>query len=74
MVQIHTLPESGLVRLEQIIGNRKKNIAPIIPVGRTTWLNGVKKGIYPQPKRLSERTVAWRVEDILQLIADLESA
>jgi len=73
-MQTHSIPETGFLRLEQIIGNRKANIVPIIPVGRTTWLNGVKKGIYPQPRRLSERTVAWRVEDILQLIADLESA
>jgi len=73
-MQTHSIPETGFLRLEQIIGNRKANIAPIIPVGRTTWLMGVKKGDYPQPVRLSQRTVAWKVEDILQLISDLESA
>jgi len=73
-MQIHSLPETGFVRLEQIIGNRKANIAPIIPVGRTTWLMGVKNGTYPKPVRLSPRTVAWKISDIKQLIADLESA
>lgn len=40
----------------------------IIPVSRTTWLNGVKSGRYPQPVKISARTVAWRVEDIRTLI------
>jgi prophage regulatory protein len=73
-MQIHSIPETGYLRLEAIIGNQKKNIPPIIPVGRTTWLMGVKDGTYPSPVKLSPRTVAWKVEDILQLIKDLESA
>jgi prophage regulatory protein len=72
VMQIHLIPETGFIRLEHIIGNRKKNIPSIIPVGRTTWLNGVKSGDYPQPIKLSPRTVAWRVEDIRQLIEDLD--
>ena len=72
-MQKHSITETGFLRLEQIIGNRKANITPIIPVGRTTWLNGVKSGNYPQPIKLSPRTVAWRVEDILGLIEDLNS-
>ena len=72
-MQIHSIPETGFLRLSQIIGDKKAKIAPIIPVGRTTWLNGVKNGDYPQPYFLSPRTVAGKVEDILQLIKDLES-
>ena len=71
-MQIHSIPETGFLRLNQIIGDKKAKIAPIIPVGRTTWLTGVKNGDYPQPIKLSPRTVAWKVEDILQLINDLE--
>ena len=72
-MQIHSIPETGFLRLSQIIGSKKENIAPIIPVGRTTWLMGVKSGDYPQPVKLSPRTVAWRVEDIRQLIKNLEA-
>ena len=68
-----TLPRTGYLRLENIIGSDKKDIPPIIPVGRTTWLMGVKNGIYPKPVKLSERTVAWRVEDVLALIEKLNA-
>lgn len=38
------------------------------PVGRSTWLAGVKSGCYPKPVKLSARVVAWRVSDILALV------
>ena len=74
MSALTSLPTEGYVRLERIIGNKKKNIPPVFPVGRTTWLQGVTDGIYPKPVRLSERTVAWNVEDIRKLIAEREVA
>lgn len=64
-----TIPEIGLVRLSQIIGDKKRGIPPIIPVSKSTWWDGVKKGIYPKPVKLGERTTCWRVEDIRALIA-----
>lgn len=66
-----TLPSTGFVRLSQIVGNKNANppIPPLIPVGRSTWWIGVKKGRFPQPVKLGERTTAWRVEDIRELIA-----
>jgi len=68
---MHTLPETGYLRLPQIIGN-PKTVPPIpalIPVSKTTWWAGVKSGRYPQPVRtLGARITAWRVEDIRDLI------
>ncbi|MBW6486030.1 MAG: AlpA family phage regulatory protein [Syntrophobacterales bacterium] len=64
----------GFIRLSQIIGtkgNPARNIPaiqPIIPISKTSFLNGVKAGIFPKPVRLGERTVAWRVSDIKRLI------
>ncbi len=58
------LPETGFVRIRQILLS--------IPVGRSTWWAGVKSGKYPQPVKLSERTTAWRVEDIRALIASYD--
>jgi hypothetical protein len=73
---IHQLPETGFLRLSQIIGNPKANppTPPLIPIGRTTFLNGVKSGKYPKPVRLGERTVAFKVEDIRALIERLGGA
>lgn len=68
------LPDTGFCRLWQIVGDRKKNIPPLIPIGRTTFLNGVKSGKYPKPVKLGERTTAWRVEDVRRLIVELGGA
>lgn len=75
MVQkIHSqLPETGFLRLRQIIGDPKSNppIQGLIPIGRTTFLNRVKSGKYPQPVKLTKRLIGWRVEDIRRLIEEL---
>lgn len=66
-----SLPETGYVRLSQIIGNPKAEppITPIIPVSKSTWWAGVKSGRFPKPvKTLGPRIAAWRVEDIRALI------
>lgn len=68
---MHTLPETGFLRLPQIIGNPNAEppIPPIIPVSKSTWWAGVKSGRYPKPtKSLGQRITAWRVEDIRALI------
>jgi prophage regulatory protein len=70
---IKQIPEAGFLRLWQIIGNPKA-VPPtpaLLPIGRTSFLNGVKSGKYPKPVKLGERTTAWRVEDILALINQL---
>ncbi len=64
------LPETGHLRLSHIIGNPRvvPPIPPIIPVSKSTWWSGVKKGRYPKPVKLGPRITAWRVEDIRSLI------
>ena len=67
------LPDSGLVRLSQILGDKKKGIPPIIPISRSSWWAGVKEGRYPRPVKLSPRCTCWRVEDIRALLEGLAS-
>lgn len=64
------LPETGYLRLPQIIGDTKAKppIPALIPVSKSTWWAGVKSGRYPAPVKLSPRTAAWRVEAIRDLI------
>ncbi|MEQ1639161.1 MAG: AlpA family phage regulatory protein [Methylococcales bacterium] len=66
----NSLPETGFLRIWQIVG-KKNNIPALIPISRTSFLNGVKSGKFPQPIKLGIRTTAWRVEDIKALIAKL---
>lgn len=65
-----SLPETGFLRLPQIIGNPKATppIPALIPVSKTNWWQGVKSGRYPKSVKLGVRTTAWRVEDIRKLI------
>jgi len=70
------LPETGFLRLPQIIGDSKANppIPALIPVGRTTWWAGVKSGRFPAPVKLGSQTRLWRVEDIRAWMAKQEPA
>ena len=72
LIPISTLPETGFLRLPQIVGDSKSYppIPALIPVSRSTWWAGVKSGRYPRPVKLGPRITAWRVEDIRRLIAD----
>lgn len=62
----------GFFRIWEIVGDKKRGVQPILPIGRTTFLNRVKANTYPAPVRISARTVAWRKSDIFALIAQLE--
>lgn len=70
----HQIPEKGFLRLRQILGDKKTNTPALIPIGRTSWLNGVKSGKYPKPVKLGERTTAWRAQDIRDLINSINQA
>jgi len=61
-----SLPETGFIRLPSILS--------IYPVCKSAWYSGIKKGIYPAPVKLSERTAAWRVEDVRALIEQKSAA
>lgn len=67
----HQLPETGFLRIWQIVGNKKTNTPALIPISRTSFLNGVKSGKFPKPVKLGERTTAWRVEDIKELLTKI---
>ncbi len=64
----------GYLRIWDIVGDSKRGIKPIIPVGRTTWWNGVKEGRYPKPIKLSERVTVWKRADIMSLMENIGGA
>jgi predicted DNA-binding transcriptional regulator AlpA len=65
---MHSLPETGYLRLPQILGNPKENIPAIIPISKSAWWAGIKTGRYPKGVHLGPRTTAWTVESIRALI------
>ena len=68
-----SIPETGFLRLSQILGNPKSNppTPPIIPISKSSWWEGVSNGRYPAPLKLSPKVTVWRVEDIREMIARL---
>lgn len=65
--------DAALLRLPQIIGNTEKGIKPLIAVSRSTFLMGVKSGLYPKPVRLGVRNVAWRYADLIEAIKSFQA-
>lgn len=57
----------ALLRIWHITGCAKRGIEPLLPIGRTTFLNRVRERVYPQPVRLG-RITAWRKADIMALL------
>jgi prophage regulatory protein len=72
MPKSNVLPETGYVRLPQILGNPRANppIPAVIPVSKSTWWAGIKSGRFPKPVKLGPRITAWRVDDIRALIRE----
>ena len=62
----NTLPETGYLRLPDVLR--------LIPVGKTTWWDGIKSGRFPKGVKIGSRVTAWRVEDIRGLISSLQDA
>ena len=62
-----------LLRLKQILGDPKADppFEPIIPISKSSWWDGISKGKYPKPIKLSENTTVWREDDIRKLIESL---
>ena len=67
---LDNIPATGYLRLKQILGDPKRNIPPIIPIGATSWWRGVKEGRFPKPYALGARATGWKAEDIRKLVED----
>jgi prophage regulatory protein len=60
MDHLDQLPQAGFIRLPAVL--------KFIPVSKSSWWEGVRIGLYPQPVKIGKRTTAWRVQDIQQLM------
>ncbi len=54
------IPECGFIRLKQVL--------EVIPVSKSSWWDGIRRGIYPAGLHVSQRITAWRCSDIQALI------
>ena len=58
-----------VLSIDEIVGNKSKNIGGLLPLSKSTFLRQVKKGRFPQPIYLSPKKIVWDQE---KLIASLE--
>lgn len=65
---VANLPETGFVKLWQIIGDVRRGIPAVFPISRSGWYQGIKEGRFPAPVKLGPRSSAWRVSDIQALL------
>ena len=47
---------------------RLPEVLRIIPVGKSTWHDGVREGRYPAPIKISPRVSCYRLSSILSLV------
>jgi len=58
---MQTSTSNDLLRLKQVL--------KIIPVSRSSWYDGIQRGVYPAAVRIGRRTAAWRRRDLEALIS-----
>jgi predicted DNA-binding transcriptional regulator AlpA len=66
------LPETGFLRIRDIIGDRRRGMPGLIPMSPATWYSWINTQRAPKPVKLG-RTSVWRAEDIRALIERLSS-
>lgn len=60
-----------LLRVKDIVGDRKNGITGYIPISKSSWLQGVRDGKYPQPIKIGPKTTCWYESDILDYMKNL---
>jgi prophage regulatory protein len=75
MTNLNDIPDEGYLRIGQILGNPKADppTAGLIPIHPASWWRGIAAGRYPKPVSLGPNTTAWKVRDIKELIARIDS-
>jgi len=47
---------------------KDEECAQMLQICRSTWIKGVKRGIFPTPVRLGIKSVRWRLSEVQELI------
>jgi len=58
---MQTSTSNDLLRLPEVL--------KIIPVSRSSWYDGIQRGVYPASVRIGRRARAWRRRDLEALIS-----
>jgi predicted DNA-binding transcriptional regulator AlpA len=56
-----------LLKLPDVIGDRKRGIVGLIPMSRSKWYQGIAQGVFPSPLHIGSSSY-WRLSVIVALI------
>ncbi|RQW27246.1 AlpA family phage regulatory protein [Rhodobacteraceae bacterium CH30] len=65
------LSKTSFLRERQLVGSIKTGEIGLLPISRATLWRRVQNGTFPKPVKLSERTTAWRTEEIREWMENL---
>lgn len=66
MIKIIEIPSIGFLR--------EPTVLIVVPVSKSTWHDGIRRGIYPKPYKLSDGTTGYCVQEIRELINKIKDA
>lgn len=46
---------------------RLKQVLELLPISKSTWWDGIKKGIYPKPIKIGARISCWRLGEVIDI-------
>jgi prophage regulatory protein len=62
---------AGYLRIWDIVGDKKRGIDALLPIGRSTFLARVRSGEYPAGLKLGPKTTVWPRANIIELLEKL---
>lgn len=74
VVETQAVNPEGFYRIHHIIGDKRRDIEPLLPISRSSFLAGIKSGKYPKPVKLTARTSVWPKAEIHKLLATIQGA
>lgn len=66
MKDAYRLPDEGFIRMQQVL-------MALGGISSSTLYDGIAKGHFPAPKKLTKRTSVWSVREIRALIEKIEN-
>jgi prophage regulatory protein len=62
------IPESGYVRVSQLLGCRRRGLVPILPVSRSGLYAWIRDGRWPAPIRIGPKVIAWKASVVREAL------
>jgi prophage regulatory protein len=66
---VPVIPETGFIRVSQLIGCRRRGLVPILPISRSCLYAWIREGRWPAPQKLGSKVIAWPSSQVREALA-----